>query len=69
MAKPKPEHSLPCDSKWDLRCSYFTSLRATASSSASSPFSKGQHTSMMVTLVGSSITISGRTVDPLSFTV
>ncbi len=45
------------------------SLRATASLSASSPFSKGRHTSMIVALVGSSIMISEHTVDPLSFTV
>ena len=46
-----------------------TSLRATASSSDSGPLSKGQHTSIMVTWVLSSITMSGRTGEPLSLTV
>ena len=46
-----------------------TSLRAAASSRASSPLSKGQQMSMIVTLSLSSITMSERTVELLSVTV
>ena len=69
IAKPYTEQVLPCASKWFLKCSYFTSLRAAASSRASSPLSKGQQTSMIDTWLLSSITMSGRTVELLSATV
>ena len=67
--KPKTSQCLPCDSKWSFKCSYLTSLQATASSSASSPFSKGQQTSIISTCSGVSMTMSGQTGEPLSGTV